>query len=76
MKKIIIFGASDAAELAHYYFTRDSSYSVEAFAVDASYLAEQHRFCGLDVVAFEEVEKDLSTGGVRFLHRSGLFPSQ
>ena len=57
MKKIIIFGASDAAELAHYYFTRDSNYSVEAFAVDASYLAQQHRFCGLDVVAFEDVEK-------------------
>jgi sugar O-acyltransferase (sialic acid O-acetyltransferase NeuD family) len=56
-KKIIVFGASDAAELAHYYFTHDSNYSVEAFAVDAAYLAERSRFCGLDVVAFEEVEK-------------------
>jgi sugar O-acyltransferase (sialic acid O-acetyltransferase NeuD family) len=56
MKKIIIFGASDAAELAHYYFNHDSDYSVEAFAVDAAYLPERHRFCGLDIVPFEEVE--------------------
>lgn len=57
MKKIVIFGASDAAELAHYYFTRDSDHSVEAFAVDAAYLSEQSRFCGLDVVPFEGIEK-------------------
>lgn len=57
MKKIVIFGASDAAELAHYYFTRDSDYSVEAFAVDAAFVPEQGRFCGLAVVSFEEIEK-------------------
>jgi sugar O-acyltransferase (sialic acid O-acetyltransferase NeuD family) len=57
MKKIVIFGASDAAELAHYYFTRDSDHSVEAFAVDAAYLPGQSRFCGLDVVPFEGIEK-------------------
>src|SRR5258708_30867397 len=55
MKKVIIFGASDAAELAHYYFTHDSNYAVEAFAVDATYLAERPRLCGLDVVPFEDV---------------------
>lgn len=57
MKKIVIFGASDAAELAHYYFSRDSDYSVEAFAVDAAFVPEQGRFCRLAVVPFEEIEK-------------------
>jgi len=57
MKDILIFGASDAAELAHYYFTRDSGYAVTAFTVDAKYLPESGRFCGLDVVPFEEIDR-------------------
>ena len=32
MKKLIIFGLTDAAELALYYFSTDSDYQVEAFA--------------------------------------------
>ncbi len=55
MKKIIIFGASDAAELAHYYFTRDSAYSVEAFTVDADYVPKEGHFCGLEIVPFDKV---------------------
>lgn len=55
MKKIIIFGAGDAAELSHYYFTHDSNYQVEAFSVDSNYLPEEKVFCGLPVVPFESI---------------------
>lgn len=53
-KKLVIFGAGDIAQLAHYYFTHDSDEEVAAFTVDAAFLTEP-TFCGLPVVAFEEV---------------------
>lgn len=53
-KPLVIFGSGDIAELAHYYFSTDSDYEVVAFTVDASYIKEV-TFCGLPVVAFEEV---------------------
>jgi sugar O-acyltransferase (sialic acid O-acetyltransferase NeuD family) len=55
MSRLVIFGASGFAEMAHYYFERDSQYSVAAFAVDAAYLKEA-TFQGLPVIAFEELE--------------------
>ena len=55
MKKLlIIFGAGDIAQLAHYYFSADSNYEVVAFTVDAAYVGEGE-FCGLPVVPFEEL---------------------
>jgi sugar O-acyltransferase (sialic acid O-acetyltransferase NeuD family) len=56
MRRIVIFGAKAFAEIAHYYFTHDSGYSVAAFTVDAAYL-EGGTFKGLPVVPFEEVER-------------------
>lgn len=53
-KKIIIFGAGDIAQLAHYYFTHDSDVQVAAFTVDKAYITDT-QFCGLPVVPFEEV---------------------
>lgn len=53
-KKIVIFGIGDIAQLAHTYFTTDSEYDVVAFSVDREYLSTDE-FCGLPVVAFEEV---------------------
>lgn len=55
MEKIVIFGVSDAAQLAHYYFTNDSSYNVVAFTVDAAFIPPDRQFCGLPVVDFENV---------------------
>lgn len=55
MKKLIIFGITDAAELAHFYFENDTDYTVCAFCVDSSYVPEDRKFCGLPVVPFEEV---------------------
>ena len=52
--KLVIFGVGDISQLAHFYFTEDSNYEVVAFAVDAAYL-KAPIFCGLPVVAFEDV---------------------
>ena len=54
-KKIVIFGLADTAQLAHFYFTHDSPYTVSAFTVDSAY---QHhdRYCNLPVVPFNQVE--------------------
>jgi sugar O-acyltransferase (sialic acid O-acetyltransferase NeuD family) len=54
MKELIIFGAADIAQLAHYYFSHDSDYKVVAFTIDAAYIDER-AFCGLPVVPFEEL---------------------
>jgi sugar O-acyltransferase (sialic acid O-acetyltransferase NeuD family) len=53
-KKLVIFGAGDIAQLAHFYFSNDSHYEVVAFTVDAGYIQEPE-FCGLPVVPFEDV---------------------
>lgn len=54
MNKLVIFGAGDIGQLAHYYFSRDSDYQVVAFTVDPEYLNAKE-FCGLPVVPFNEV---------------------
>lgn len=54
-KPLILFGLTEMAELAHFYFTKQSDYEVVAFAVDAEF-KEKDTFCGLPVVAFEEVQ--------------------
>lgn len=54
MKPLVIFGAGELAEVAHFYFTRDARATIGAFTVDAAYLKERE-FCGLPVIAFEEV---------------------
>lgn len=55
MKPVLIFGAGEIAEVAHFYFTRDTRIPVAGFTVDAAYLKES-RFCGLPVVPFEEAQ--------------------
>lgn len=53
-KKLIIFGTSQFAEVAHFYFSRDSNYQVAGFTVDGNYLKESE-FSGAPIVAFEEL---------------------
>ena len=40
-KPLVIFGSGDIAQLAHYYFSRDSNYEVVAFTVNANYIKEK-----------------------------------
>jgi sugar O-acyltransferase (sialic acid O-acetyltransferase NeuD family) len=56
MKKIIIFGTSDFAEVAHYYFTHDSSYEVVAFTANSENINEK-LFHDLPVIPFENIKK-------------------
>ena len=37
-RKVVVFGISDLAELAHYYLTNDSPYEIVAFTVNKEYL--------------------------------------
>jgi sugar O-acyltransferase (sialic acid O-acetyltransferase NeuD family) len=57
--KVVIFGLNDLAELAHYYLTTDSDYTVVGFTVNKEYLTETV-FKGLPVIAFEELEQHFS----------------
>lgn len=54
MKQLVIFGAGDIGQLAHFYFTHDSDYQVVAFTVDRDHL-RGNTFCGLPIVPFDEI---------------------
>jgi len=53
-KPIVIFGAGDIAEVAHYYFKNDSGREVVAFTVDQEFL-DKKKLSGLPVVPFEKI---------------------
>jgi sugar O-acyltransferase (sialic acid O-acetyltransferase NeuD family) len=53
-KELIIFGTGDIAELAHYYFSNDTSYEVAAFVIDQKYISDPS-FCSLPVIGTEDV---------------------
>lgn len=54
MKKLVIFGAGDIAQLAEFYFGYDGNREVSAFTVDDEYVRET-TFCGLPVIPFSEL---------------------
>ena len=60
-KSLVIFGTGDIAEVAHYYFSRDTSHAIAAFTVDRPYLT-QDTFKGLPVVPFDEVAERFEPG--------------
>lgn len=53
-KPLVIFGTGDIAQLAHFYFSRESDYDVAAFTVDRAYLPDG-LFCGQPVIAFDSL---------------------
>ncbi len=65
MAKVIIFGTELVGQLAHYYLTHDSEHEVIAFSVHQQYIKE-NTFCGLPVLAFEEIEKQFPTNEYQF----------
>ena len=54
MKSLVIFGAGDIGQLAHFYFSNDSGYRVAAFTVDAEYVTGPE-LCGLPLIAFDKI---------------------
>ena len=55
MAKVIVFGDSHWASLAHFYLTHDSPHDVAAFTVDGTHLRRKDLY-GLPLVPFEEVQ--------------------
>lgn len=58
-KKLIIVGAGEFGEIAYEYFTADSLYEVEAFAVEKEYLNTKELF-GRPIIALEEMAEKYS----------------
>jgi sugar O-acyltransferase (sialic acid O-acetyltransferase NeuD family) len=56
MAKVIIFGNSEIAEIAHFYLTHDSPHEVSGFTVDGSHL-QSDTFHERPVVPFELLEQ-------------------
>lgn len=56
MKKLVIFGAGDIAQLAHFYFQHDGGREVAAFTVDDAYV-EGPTFCDLPVIPFSALSR-------------------
>jgi len=56
MSKVVVFGISQWAELAHFYLTHDSPHEVVAFTLDRDYI-ESPTYKDLPVVPFDEVEQ-------------------
>ena len=59
MAKVVVFGVSQWAELAHFYLTHDSLHEVVAFTLDRDYI-ESSSYKDLPVVPFDEVERHYS----------------
>jgi sugar O-acyltransferase (sialic acid O-acetyltransferase NeuD family) len=56
MKKVIVFGNGQMAEIAHVYLNFDSPYKVAAFTVDKEFIVGD-TFRGLPVKAFDKIEE-------------------
>ena len=54
MKPLVIFGTGHIAQLAHFYFSRDSDRRVAGFTVDRAFLTKPE-FCALPVIPFDEI---------------------
>jgi sugar O-acyltransferase (sialic acid O-acetyltransferase NeuD family) len=61
MKKVVVFGTGDIAQLAHYYFTHDSERQVAGFVVDEEY-KKGDTFCDLPLVAMSELARRFPPG--------------
>ena len=59
MKKVIVFGTNQLAQLADYYITNDSEDEVVCFTVNREFL-EKETFCDKPVVVFEELVNNYS----------------
>ena len=54
--KLIIFGLGEQAEIAHFYFSKFTSYEVAAFTVDDEFSGEQSLIPGVPVIPFSKIQ--------------------
>ena len=59
MKKIIIFGNGQSANLSFFYITTDTKYEVEAFTVHKKYKTTE-KYNNKPLVEFEDIELNYS----------------
>lgn len=57
IRKVVVFGLKDLAELAKYYLAEDSPYELVAFTVHRQYI-ETDTYLDLPVIPFEDLEKN------------------
>jgi sugar O-acyltransferase (sialic acid O-acetyltransferase NeuD family) len=55
MKRVVLFGDGQVADLAHFFLTHDSIHEVVAFTVDGAHISAT-AMRGLPIVPFEEVQ--------------------
>jgi len=65
MKKLIIFGIGEQAEMAYYYFKNESAYEVVAFTVDKEFINKENLF-DLPILEFESIEEKYSNKEYEF----------
>ena len=56
MSKLLIFGTGLIAEVAHFYFTRDTDHQIVGFANGSAFIKETI-FMDLPIIPFESIEK-------------------
>jgi sugar O-acyltransferase (sialic acid O-acetyltransferase NeuD family) len=56
VRKLIVFGTRQIAEVCSFYFEHDSDYRVAAYVVDGKFV-DRESFCDRPVVPFEEVTR-------------------
>lgn len=66
MKKLIIIGTGDYAEVAHHFISKEKLYEVVAFSEEKAFMKKKE-VAGLPNVAFEEMDKLFSSGEVKAL---------
>ncbi|WP_448217418.1 acetyltransferase [Endozoicomonas sp. 2B-B] len=57
MKNLVIFGNGEQAELAWFFFSKDSEYNVVAFVVDKDF-KESDTFCDLPLITTDNLTRD------------------
>lgn len=57
--KLLIFGNTNLADMANYYFEHDTDYQVVAFVVDDEYYSEGF-FCGKPVIPFSRAKEEFT----------------
>lgn len=64
-QQIIVFGTGEIAELADFYFTRDSEFEIAGFTIDSAYI-KQSEFRGRPVLPFEQVDEEFPPERYKF----------
>jgi sugar O-acyltransferase (sialic acid O-acetyltransferase NeuD family) len=57
VSNVIIFGNSDLADLAYFYFKHDSDHDVVAFTINEKFISKENTYNNLPLLPFETIEE-------------------